>query len=133
MNSFKPPMRVLVVEDEALIALNVESVLADLGHTVIGPCASAHQAYRRVATNPPDLALVDLNLSDGKTGLGLAQFLASTYSTIVVMATANPEGIEAGGLVFAVLRKPYTDQALANAVERAAVHVRTQEATELRT
>jgi CheY-like chemotaxis protein len=115
------PMKVLVVEDEALVAFNLEDLLGGLGYTVIGPAASAHQAYQLISTNPPQLAVVDLNLADGKTGLELAHHLASVCGVVVTVATANPEDAQAGELLFAVLRKPYTDQAVKDTMRRAAV------------
>jgi DNA-binding NarL/FixJ family response regulator len=115
-------MKVLVVEDEALIAFNLEGLLEELGYTVIGPVASAHQAYQQISTNPPELAVIDLNLTDGRTGLELAHHLASVSRTVVVVATANPEDAKVGDLVFAILRKPYTDRALEDTMRRAAIH-----------
>lgn len=111
------PVRVLVVEDESLIALNLEQLLLELGYGVIGPFATAHHAQLAAEVDPPDLAIVDLNLVDGRTGLALAKHLVESFDTVVVIATANPEDVRAQP--FSVLRKPYTDTALEGALHQA--------------
>jgi two-component system, response regulator PdtaR len=107
--------RVLVVEDEALIALNAEAILQEAGFTVTGIAATYAQARALADALPPDVAVVDLNLLDGRTGLRVAEHVHGMHGAMVVIATGNPEGIEAGGAIRAVLRKPYDDAALARA------------------
>jgi CheY-like chemotaxis protein len=111
---------VLIVEDEAMVALNLEALIEELGHDVIGIAATRPQAMELAARQAPQVAVVDLNLLDGRTGLALAHVLAAAYGTVVVIATGNPEGIAPAGAVVAVLRKPYTDRALSEAVSQAA-------------
>ena len=118
------PVRVLVVEDESLIALNLSELLLDLGYGVIGPFATSHMAKLAADLDLPDAAIVDLNLMDGKTGLDLAHHLVRSFRTTVVIATANPEDVRAAP--FIVLRKPYTDKAVEDAL-RQAVLTRTGE------
>ena len=113
-------LRVLLVEDEAMVALNLEALVEDLGHTVTGVAASREQALDLAGCAPPQVAVVDVNLLDGRTGPQIADRLAAAFGTVVVIATGNPEGIVSGGAVFAVLRKPYTDEALAEIIRRAA-------------
>jgi len=55
--------RLLVVEDELLVALDIESILSDAGMVVIGPASSAGEALELIAGSPPDAALLDANLS----------------------------------------------------------------------
>ena len=54
--------RLLVVEDELLVALDIESILTDAGMIVIGPASSAAEALELIASTPPDAALIDANL-----------------------------------------------------------------------
>ena len=61
-------MRVLIVEDEALVALELEELLLDEGFEVVGSAANAAQAIDLGRRHRPDLALLDLNLADGLTG-----------------------------------------------------------------
>lgn len=55
--------RLLVVEDELLVALDVESILSEAGLDVVGPASSAAEALKLIADTPPDAALLDANLS----------------------------------------------------------------------
>ena len=83
-------LRVLVVEDEFLIALDLWSILDALGCVVLGPTASVEEALRLLAADPPDLALVDLNLR-GTRSTPVAQALtADGVPFIAVTAYANP-------------------------------------------
>ena len=55
--------RLLVVEDELLVALDIESILNDAGLIVIGPASSAAEALKLIGSTTPDAALIDANLS----------------------------------------------------------------------
>ena len=55
--------RLLVVEDELLVALDIESILSDAGMDVLGPASSAGEALKLISDSPPDAALLDANLS----------------------------------------------------------------------
>jgi len=111
---------VLLVEDETMIALNLEALVEDMGFAVTGLAADSGSARALAEANPPDVAVVDLNLLDGRTGLALAGHLFRTFGTVVIIATGNPEGIEVGGGVFAIVRKPYTNEALERVIRLAA-------------
>ncbi|HEV7252919.1 MAG TPA: response regulator [Mesorhizobium sp.] len=116
----KESLRVLLVEDEALIALNLEQLMEELGWEVTGVAASSAQAMALAEQTPPDLAVVDVNLVDGRTGLAVAERLAVRFGVMVVIATANPEDVKVGGHVIAVVRKPYSDAALMAQMREAA-------------
>ena len=66
--------RVLVVEDEVLVAMAVEGLLEDLGCDVAATCAHLDEALRRAAAEPVDFAILDLNL-DGKRSFAVADIL----------------------------------------------------------
>ena len=55
--------RLLVVEDELLVALDIESILSEAGLDVIGPASTAAEALKLIADTPPDAALIDASLS----------------------------------------------------------------------
>ena len=63
--------RILIIEDEALVAMELRFVLEDLGHEVVGTAADAKAAHALAAETEIDLALVDIHLSDGATGIEL--------------------------------------------------------------
>jgi AmiR/NasT family two-component response regulator len=60
--------RVLIVEDEFLIALDIEDALGELGCEIIGPAATVADAMRLIEATPPDVAVLDVRLADGSTG-----------------------------------------------------------------
>lgn len=84
-----PPQRILVVEDEALIALEMEMVIEDLGHRCVGTAADLKNALA-LASPDVDLALVDVNLADGSTGPQVGAALAADHGIAVIFVTANP-------------------------------------------
>jgi DNA-binding NarL/FixJ family response regulator len=68
-------MRIIVVEDDALIALDIASLLEDLGHEVCAEAADACTAFALAEHNPPDLAVVDIRLARNTDGGRLARKL----------------------------------------------------------
>ena len=68
-------MRIIVVEDDALIALDIASLLEDLGHEVCAEAADAFTAFALAEHNLPDLAVVDVRLARNTDGGALARRL----------------------------------------------------------
>jgi len=64
--------RILVVDDEALVALHLEQKLQLLGHNVVGTAFSATEALEQTAAHLPDLVLMDINLGRGISGIEAA-------------------------------------------------------------
>jgi DNA-binding NarL/FixJ family response regulator len=110
--------RVLIVEDEFLVAAEIEQVVADMGHDPIGIAGDRKSAL--ALASKADIALVDLNLRDGPTGTGIGKILAQTHGVTVVFLTANPSQLGDGvpGTV-GVLPKPATDRDLRDVVNYA--------------
>ncbi|WP_412066257.1 response regulator [Rhizobium sp. SYY.PMSO] len=97
--------RVLIVEDDPLIAIDLEHTIHALGYVTSG-IANSFDSAKRLAPHS-DLALVDVNLIDGATGPRIGQFLASEFGISVVMVTANPETVADGIFgVIGVISKP---------------------------
>ena len=107
--------RVLVVEDEIFVAIEIEGVVQDLGHLPIGIAADSRSAL--ALAEHAEVALVDLNLIDGPTGIDLGRMLADKGVTVLFM-TANPTQLGAGvpGTI-GVMPKPATGADLKQAVE----------------
>lgn len=82
---------VLVIEDEPLIALDLETVLQDLGHRVIGVARTHTEAIQVANTALPGLILADIQLADGSSGLDAVNELIGSFSAPVVFVTAYPE------------------------------------------
>lgn len=99
------PSRVLIVEDQFLIALDLQDTLEDDGHEVVGIAGDAVSAM--ALAERAEVALVDLNLSDGPTGIDIGRRLAKEFDVTVVYLTGNPEQLGKGvdGTI-GVLRKP---------------------------
>ncbi len=112
------PANILIVEDEMLVAVELESILQDLGHSPIGIATDLVDA-ESLATQPIDLALVDLNLRDGLTGPEIGRRLSERGVTVLFI-TANPrllgEGI-AGAV--GVLTKPTDEETVRASVDYA--------------
>jgi CheY-like chemotaxis protein len=83
-------LRVLIVEDELLIALDLEAILDGLGCAVLGLAATVPEALRLLAADPPDLALLDLNLRGTRSTPVALALTAGGVPFIAVTAYANP-------------------------------------------
>lgn len=106
-------LRVMIVEDQAILAMELELVLGDAGCDVVGCAMDRTSAFEIAERERPTLALVDVNLLDGLTGPQIAHRLVSEYGTAVVFLTANPEQIPDGfaGALGAV-SKPFDEQTI---------------------
>jgi CheY-like chemotaxis protein len=110
--------RVLLVEDEAIIAMTTEDMLEELGCTVAATAASLEAAFAAARSEDYDIALLDINLN-GERSLPLAAELRSAGRPFLFTTGYGPEG---AGTMFAdvpVVTKPYWAADLAKAIERA--------------
>jgi CheY-like chemotaxis protein len=114
-------MRILVVEDQSILAMEIELVLRDLGHEVIGTATDLDRSLALASSEPIDLALVDVNLADGPTGPEIARRLVSDHGAAVIFLTANPEQIPScfSGAI-GVMPKPFDDGLIRDVVAFAA-------------
>lgn len=92
METLDLPARILIVEDEIFVAMELESILEELGHEPIGIVPDLETADRFFEERI-DLALVDLNLRDGLTGPQIGARLGAKGVTVVFI-TANPRQLE---------------------------------------
>ena len=116
--SDRPDLRVIIVEDQALLAMELELVLGECGCDIVGCAMDQASAFSIAGRERPDLALVDINLLDGMTGPRIAQTLVGEHGTAVVFLTANPEQIPEGfaGALGAV-SKPFDEQTICGGVD----------------
>lgn len=123
-----PDLRVMIVEDQALLAMELELVLGEAGCDVVGCAMDKAGAFAIAERERPDLALIDVNLLDGLTGPQIAQKLVGDYGAAVIFLTANPEQIPDGfaGALGAV-SKPFDEQTIRGVVAfaRQFIHHRT--------
>ena len=112
--------RILIIEDEAIVAMELRFVLEDLGYEVVDTVADAKSARNVVLETPVDLALVDIHLSDGPTGVELGRDLANDQNVTVLYMTANPGMVRDGVAgTIGVLTKPTDERAVQTAVDYA--------------
>jgi CheY-like chemotaxis protein/DNA-directed RNA polymerase specialized sigma24 family protein len=87
---------ILIIEDEPLIAMQLEDLVKGLGHTVSGTAATRTQARSAVAAELPGLVLADIQLADGSSGLDAVDDILSIASMPVIFITAYPERLLTG-------------------------------------
>jgi two-component system, response regulator PdtaR len=80
---------VLIVEDEALVALTIEEVLTDAGYAVCGIADTPDAALELARRHEPGLAVVDVRLAAGGDGIALAELLVAMGPISILFATAN--------------------------------------------
>jgi CheY-like chemotaxis protein len=116
--------KILVVEDEALVALGVSGVIEDMGHQVCGIAASVDEALSLTRTHGPDLVLMDVNLQEGGNGIDAARRLllferppAVVFVTSYVDADTRRRMEETRP--FAIIQKPFEEGHLQRTVQSA--------------
>lgn len=82
---------VLIIEDETFIAMDLESLVKNLGHNVIGVARTHADAVALAKNKKPGLILADIQLADGSSGLDAVNELLRTFEVPVVFITAYPE------------------------------------------
>jgi DNA-directed RNA polymerase specialized sigma24 family protein len=82
---------VLIIEDEALIAMDLERLVVDLGHRVIGVAGTHGKAVSIAKAHAPGLILADIHLADNSSGLDAVNELLRSFEVPVVFITAYPE------------------------------------------
>lgn len=87
---------VVIVEDEPLIALDIEQLVTDLGHRVVKIARTAQHAIEAVERLRPGLLLADIHLADGSSGLDAVNEILRTVSLPVIFLTAFPQRLLTG-------------------------------------
>jgi len=87
---------VLIIEDEPMIALDLESLVEGLGHEVAGLARTHAEAVEAVRTRQPGLVLADIQLADGSSGLDAVNEILASISVPVIFITAYPERLLTG-------------------------------------
>ena len=82
-------MRILIVEDDAIIAMYLAMLIADFGHTVCGTADSASGAMDQAADRRPDLGLMDIRLANGSSGIDAARELHARHGLRCIFLSAN--------------------------------------------
>lgn len=113
-----PPLGVLVVEDEGLIAMDIVAIVEEGGHRVVAEAASLHEVEDLPDDLAVHLAFVDVQLARRTSGIDVCRLVLRRWpDTIVVFVTANPKKLPddyAGA--HGVISKPFTMASFASAV-----------------
>lgn len=113
-----PLLRLLVVEDEALVAMLIEDALTLHGHTVVGIADTAAAALAIADRERPDMALCDVKLADGDSGPDIAAALAERGIACLFLSGNCP--VHAGNpLIVGCLPKPFHTASIGTAVQAA--------------
>ena len=107
--------RILIVEDEPLIAFDTEHVLIEGGYEVVGTVDSVEAALEVIGSKKLDLALVDLGLTDGGNGVEVAAAARRAGLQVLFVTGRCPKGGESLGI--GCLEKPFTPKDLRGAIE----------------
>lgn len=114
--------RILVIEDEAIIAMDLQDIVADMGHAITGVARTERGAIDLATKETPDLILSDIQLADNSSGVDAVNtILKSTGDIPVIFITAFPERLLTGERpepAF-VITKPYSEDQVRSAVSQA--------------
>lgn len=111
------PLNVLIVEDEVLLATELSFLVEEVGCRDVGHAMSSDEALELAAAMRPDLALVDVHLSDGPTGIEVARRIAADCGGVALFMTANVKRLPddfAGAC--GVIGKPYSSHGVKRAL-----------------
>ena len=109
---------ILVVEDESILAFDLETTLRNAGFQVLGPAATAREALELAEQAHPDLALIDINLADGrKTGIEAARRLQTQLHTpSLFLSGQGAEARQNKDAALGLLEKPYSPDSVVESV-----------------
>ena len=88
--------RVMIIEDEPIIAMHLEQIVSDMGHEAVASAITREEAVREAERTEPDLVLADIHLADGSSGIDAANDILQRFDVPVVFITAYPERLLTG-------------------------------------
>jgi CheY-like chemotaxis protein len=112
---------VVIIEDEPLIALDLQTLVQELGHRVVRIARTETEAIKAVMQARPGLVLADIRLADGSSGLDAVNEILRNFSVPVIFVTAFPEMLLTGAKpepTF-LIRKPFTANAVKAVISQA--------------
>ena len=114
--------RVMIIEDEAIIAMDIHSIVSEMGHDIIGIARTRDAAVEMGTKSEPDLILADIQLADKSSGIDAVNDLLNHFGEIpVIFITAFPERLLTGERpepAF-LISKPYSEEEVRTAVGQA--------------
>jgi two-component system, cell cycle sensor histidine kinase and response regulator CckA len=118
-----PPPRILIVEDESLVAFNLDRRLTRLGYAVVGRVATGAEAIHCAMTLSPHVVLMDIHLHGDIDGVEAAQAIRAQKPIPIIFLSAYVDAttiarLRAAGVAEAYLRKPIVDQTLQQTLQQ---------------
>ena len=114
--------RILVIEDEAIIAMDITAIVEGAGHDVTGNARTRNEAVELARRDPPDMILADIQLADRSSGIDAVRHILKEMGEVpVVFITAFPERLLTGERpepAF-LITKPYSEEQVRSAVSQA--------------
>jgi CheY-like chemotaxis protein len=112
---------VLIIEDEPVIAADIEALVKELGHDVVGTAATRTQAQQVIAEQRPGLVLADIQLADGSSGLDAVDDILAFGDLPVIFITAFPERLLTGDRPEPtyLVTKPFQEASVRTAISQA--------------
>jgi CheY-like chemotaxis protein len=117
----RPSARILIVEDEPIIAMDLERILIGMGHLVTGVAITREEALEAVKQNKPDLMLMDIQLADDSSGIDVVRDIHEYADVPVIFVTAFPERLLIGPRAEPtfLVTKPFNPSTIEAVVEKA--------------
>jgi len=112
--------RILIIEDEPIIAMDIEMIVRDLGHEVVAVATTHREAVAEAQAHTPSLVLADIQLADNSSGIEAVQEILADLKVPVIFITAFPERLLTGDRpepAF-LLTKPYQPATLRAAISQ---------------
>ncbi|SEK87296.1 response regulator receiver protein [Roseovarius azorensis] len=114
--------RIMIIEDEAIIAMDIRAIVEDMGHDVTSMARTRDEAVKLARRDPPDMILADIQLADRSSGIdAVNHILKELGDRPIVFITAFPERLLTGARpepAF-LITKPYTEEQVQSAVSQA--------------
>lgn len=114
--------KVMIIEDEAIIAMDICAIVEDMGHSVTGVARTRSEAVALAASDRPDLILADIQLADNSSGIDAVNDILGQFDELpVIFITAFPERLLTGERpepAF-LITKPYSEDQVRSAVSQA--------------
>jgi len=109
--------RVLIVEDEGILAMNLVEMVEGMGHEVVGVADSGAKALKLADVSTPDLVLLDIVIKGETDGVTLGNLLHQAHGCMLIYITGSPEVLTAEIAHWGILNKPLSYEELAPAIE----------------
>lgn len=124
--------RVMIIEDEAIISMDIAAIVREMGHDVTGIAATRAEAVELATRERPDLILADIQLADRSSGIDAVNDILKMFADVpVIFITAFPERLLTGERpepAF-LISKPYAEEQVRSAVSQAMFFASTETLT----